>query len=68
MFRVEFLCAVRTCRLFYKLRGGLAGLARPTSITVLGVDQFLGMGRSATNVVGNAVAAGVIAKWEQAPH
>lgn len=24
------------------------------------------MGRSATNVVGNAVAAGVIAKWEQA--
>jgi len=31
---------------------------------LLGVDQFLDMGRSATNVVGNAVATSVIAKWE----
>jgi Na+/H+-dicarboxylate symporter len=31
---------------------------------VLGVDIFLDMGRTATNVVGNAVATGVITKWE----
>jgi superfamily II DNA/RNA helicase len=27
-------------------------------------DQLLDMGRSATNVVGNAVASAVVAKWE----
>jgi Na+/H+-dicarboxylate symporter len=32
----------------------------------MGVDQFLDMGRSATNVVGNSVAAAVVAKWEGA--
>ena len=31
---------------------------------ILGIDQFLDMGRSATNVVGNAVATSVITKWE----
>lgn len=31
---------------------------------VLGVDHFLDMGRSATNVVGNAVATSVVTKWE----
>ena len=34
-------------------------------LLILGVDQFLDMGRSATNVVGNAVATTVIAKWEK---
>jgi Na+/H+-dicarboxylate symporter len=33
-------------------------------LLVMGVDQFLDMGRSATNVVGNSVAAAVVAKWE----
>jgi Na+/H+-dicarboxylate symporter len=33
-------------------------------VLILAVDQFLDMGRSGTNVVGNAVAAAVIAKWE----
>ncbi|WBO22624.1 dicarboxylate/amino acid:cation symporter [Sphingomonas abietis] len=33
-------------------------------LLILAVDQFLDMGRSATNVVGNAVAAAVVAKWE----
>jgi Na+/H+-dicarboxylate symporter len=28
------------------------------------VDTFLDMGRSATNAVGNSVAASVVAKWE----
>src|SRR4051794_7659947 len=31
---------------------------------ILAVDHFLDMGRSATNVIGNAVAASVVAKWE----
>ncbi len=31
---------------------------------ILGVDAFLDMGRSATNVVGNSLAASVVAKWE----
>jgi Na+/H+-dicarboxylate symporter len=30
----------------------------------MGIDQFLDMGRSATNVVGNSVATAVVAKWE----
>ena len=33
-------------------------------LLILGVDHFLDMGRSATNVVGNAVASVVVAKWE----
>lgn len=33
-------------------------------LLVLAVDHFLDMGRSATNVVGNAVASTVVAKWE----
>jgi Na+/H+-dicarboxylate symporter len=31
---------------------------------ILGIDQFLDMGRTATNVIGNAVATSVITKWE----
>jgi Na+/H+-dicarboxylate symporter len=33
-------------------------------LLILAVDHLLDMGRSATNVVGNSVAAAVIAKWE----
>jgi len=33
-------------------------------LLILAIDHFLDMGRSATNVVGNAVAAAVVAKWE----
>ena len=33
-------------------------------LLILAVDHFLDMGRSATNVVGNAVASTVVAKWE----
>lgn len=33
-------------------------------LLILAVDHFLDMGRSATNVIGNAVAAAVVAKWE----
>ena len=34
-------------------------------LLILAVDHFLDMGRSATNVVGNAVASTVVAKWEK---
>ena len=33
-------------------------------LMILAVDHFLDMGRSVTNVVGNAVASTVVAKWE----
>jgi Na+/H+-dicarboxylate symporter len=35
-------------------------------LLILAVDHFLDMGRSGTNVVGNAVASAVIAQWEGA--
>jgi Na+/H+-dicarboxylate symporter len=34
-------------------------------LLILAVDHFLDMGRSATNVIGNAVATAVIAKWDK---
>ncbi|HJV07259.1 MAG TPA: dicarboxylate/amino acid:cation symporter [Chromobacteriaceae bacterium] len=43
-------------------------------LLLLGVDHFLDMARSATNVVGNSIATAVVAKWEgelkhgEAPH
>ncbi|MBV9882244.1 MAG: dicarboxylate/amino acid:cation symporter, partial [Sphingomonadaceae bacterium] len=33
-------------------------------LLILAIDHFLDMGRSATNVVGNAVASVVVARWE----
>ncbi len=33
-------------------------------LLIMGIDQFLDMGRSATNVIGNSVAAAVVAKFE----
>jgi Na+/H+-dicarboxylate symporter len=33
-------------------------------LLIMGIDQFLDMGRSATNVIGNSIAAAVIAKSE----
>ncbi|MBL7884685.1 MAG: dicarboxylate/amino acid:cation symporter, partial [Bacteroidia bacterium] len=37
-------------------------------LLLLGIDQILDMGRSATNVVGNAVATAVVSKWEGELH
>ena len=31
---------------------------------IMGIDQFLDMGRSATNVIGNSLATAAVAKWE----
>jgi Na+/H+-dicarboxylate symporter len=36
-----------------------AGLLR-----IIGIDQFLDMGRTATNVIGNSLATAVIGRWE----
>jgi Na+/H+-dicarboxylate symporter len=33
-------------------------------VLLLGVDHFLDMGRSATNVIGNSIATAVVARWE----
>ena len=33
-------------------------------LLILAIDHFLDMGRTATNVIGNAVASAVVAKWE----
>jgi len=35
-------------------------------LLLMGIDHFLDMGRTATNVLGNAVATAVVAKWEDA--
>ncbi len=40
------------------------GIPEAGLLIILGIDQFLDMGRSATNVVGNAVATAVVAKFE----
>ena len=37
---------------------------RPVVLLILGIDHFLDMGRTLTNVMGNAIATAVVAKWE----
>ena len=40
------------------------GLPDAGLLLILGIDHFLDMGRTATNVLGNAIATAVVAKWE----
>lgn len=40
------------------------GIPEAGLLLIMGVDQFLDMGRSATNAVGNGIASAVVAKWE----
>ena len=40
------------------------GLPEAGLLLILGIDQFLDMGRTATNVIGNSIATTVVAKWE----
>ncbi|QRM19973.1 cation:dicarboxylase symporter family transporter [Dechloromonas sp. TW-R-39-2] len=42
------------------------GLPEAGLLLVLGIDHFLDMGRTVTNVLGNAIATAVVAKWENA--
>ncbi|MDD2988438.1 MAG: dicarboxylate/amino acid:cation symporter [Zoogloea sp.] len=34
-------------------------------LLIMGIDHFLDMGRTATNVLGNAIATAAVAKWEE---
>jgi Na+/H+-dicarboxylate symporter len=46
---------------------GMAGVPRASLVVIAAtLDQFLDMGRSATNAVGNAIATAVVANWEGA--
>jgi len=40
------------------------GIPEAGLLLILAIDHFLDMGRTATNVVGNAVAAAIVAEWE----
>jgi Na+/H+-dicarboxylate symporter len=55
--RASLVVIAATLPLFHLPEAGL--------LLVLGVDHLLDMGRSATNVVGNSVAAVVISRWEK---
>ena len=44
----------------------LFGLPEAGLLLIMGIDHFLDMGRTATNVIGNAIATAVVAKWEGA--
>jgi len=41
------------------------GIPEAGLLLILGIDQFLDMGRSATNVIGNSLAASAVAKFER---
>lgn len=40
------------------------GLPEAGLLLIMGIDQFLDMGRTATNVIGNGIATAIVAKWE----
>jgi Na+/H+-dicarboxylate symporter len=39
-------------------------LNQASLLLIMGVDHFLDMGRTATNVLGNSIASAVVTKWE----
>jgi len=55
--RASLVVIAATLPIFHLPEAGL--------LLVLGVDHLLDMGRSATNVVGNSVAAVVVSRWEK---
>lgn len=56
--RASLVVIAGTLPMFHIPEGGL--------VLLLAIDHLLDMGRSATNVVGNAIAAAVVSKWEGA--
>ncbi len=54
--RASLVVIAATCSQF--------GIPEAGILLILGVDTFLDMGRSATNAIGNPIAAAVVAKWE----
>lgn len=55
--RASLLVIAATLSMFHIPESGL--------LLLLGIDQILDMGRSATNVFGNSIAAAVVTRWEQ---
>lgn len=54
--RASLVVVAATLPMFDLPAGGL--------LLILGIDQFLDMGRTMTNVIGNGLATAVVAKWE----
>ncbi|MBB3693148.1 dicarboxylate/amino acid:cation symporter [Sphingomonas sp. BK580] len=54
--RASLVVIAATLPMFHLPEAGL--------LLILAIDHFLDMGRTATNVIGNAVASAVIARWE----
>lgn len=55
--RASLVVIAGTLSLFHIPEAGL--------LLLLGIDHLLDMGRSATNVIGNAMATAVVSKWEK---
>jgi Na+/H+-dicarboxylate symporter len=56
--RASLVVIAATLSMFHIPEAGL--------LLLLGVDQILDMGRSATNVFGNSIAAALVSRWEKA--
>ena len=56
--RASLIVIAATLSMFHIPEAGL--------LLLLGIDQILDMGRSATNVFGNSIAAALVSKWEKA--
>jgi Na+/H+-dicarboxylate symporter len=54
--RASLVVVAATLPMFDLPAGGL--------LLILGIDQFLDMGRTMTNVIGNGLATAAVAKWE----
>jgi len=54
--RASLVVVAATLPMFNLPAGGL--------LLILGIDQFLDMGRTMTNVIGNGIATAAVAKWE----
>ncbi len=56
--RASLIVIAATLSMFHIPEAGL--------LLLLGIDQVLDMGRSATNVFGNSIAAALVSRWEKA--
>jgi Na+/H+-dicarboxylate symporter len=56
--RASLIVIAATLSMFHIPEAGL--------LLLLGIDQILDMGRSATNVFGNSIAAALVSRWERA--
>lgn len=54
--RASLVVVAATLPMFHLPESGL--------LLIMAIDQFLDMGRTATNVIGNSIATAVVAKWE----